>query len=101
METTGGKVDFNKEFKLMRDFGYDRRNNIEIKIENAKYDLMAGLDFITDNNSTWLPEYDIIVEWLTDNKGRGLLAYGNVGRGKTIILGKVIPTIIHYYYHLS
>lgn len=40
----------------------------------------------------WLPEYDEILSWLVDNKGRGLYMTGDCGRGKTnIILGVLLP----------
>ena len=100
MEKKDGKMDFAKEFDMMKDFGYGVQNGIKINIPNSKENLSKGLDCLTRNNTVWLKEYDNIVEWLTDNKGRGLLAYGNVGRGKTLILGRIIPTLIHYYYNL-
>lgn len=39
----------------------------------------------------WLPEYDLIADWLTDNKGKGLLLAGSCGRGKTLIATRVLP----------
>ena len=43
----------------------------------------------------WCQEYDQVVDWLSDNKGRGLLLFGAFGRGKTVIAQKVIPTIFY------
>lgn len=48
----------------------------------------------------WLPEYDSIAEWLSDNKGRGLLCMGNLGRGKTLIATKAIPILFNYFKRL-
>lgn len=39
------------------------------------------------------PEYNEIIDWLSDNKGKGLLMYGNCGRGKTQIARNVIIPI--------
>lgn len=40
----------------------------------------------------WLPEYDKIIEWLVDTKGKGLFMTGDCGRGKTnIIFGVILP----------
>lgn len=40
----------------------------------------------------WLPEYEEVLDWMVDNKGRGLFMCGNCGRGKTtIILGVIRP----------
>lgn len=42
----------------------------------------------------YLPEYDKIVEWMTDTKGKGLLLMGDCGRGKSSILTAVIPVLL-------
>lgn len=41
----------------------------------------------------WLPEYDQIIEWMTDTQGKGLALFGGIGRGKTVINSFIIPTI--------
>lgn len=41
----------------------------------------------------WLPEYDQIIEWLNDNKRKGLALIGSVGMGKTSIMAYVIPVL--------
>ena len=40
-----------------------------------------------------LPTYDLIIDWLCDNKGRGLMLMGKCGLGKSTILNYVIPAI--------
>ena len=40
-----------------------------------------------------LPEYDEIIDWLVDTKGRGLILMGKCGLGKSTILNYVIPAI--------
>lgn len=44
----------------------------------------------------FLPEYAKVVEWMVDNKGKGLLLMGHVGRGKTVISTGVIPSLFFY-----
>jgi|WetSurMetagenome_2_1015567.scaffolds.fasta_scaffold00004_24 DNA replication protein DnaC len=40
----------------------------------------------------WLPEYEQVLDWLEDNKGKGLYLCGDFGRGKSsIILGVIRP----------
>jgi DNA replication protein DnaC len=39
---------------------------------------------------TWLPEYDQVIDWLADNKGKGLFLCGSYGRGKSNIINAVI-----------
>lgn len=48
---------------------------------------------INEGEFKMLPEYKEIIEWLSDNKGKGLLMSGSNGRGKTAILKGVIPLI--------
>ncbi len=44
---------------------------------------------------TWLPEYDKVIEWMAENKGKGLFMFGSCGRGKSkIIKGVLIPAFI-------
>lgn len=43
--------------------------------------------------------YDQIVNWLTDNQGKGLLLIGAPGVGKTDICMKVIPLIFQMVLH--
>lgn len=83
----------------MKGLGFNLKTDfIEIKIANAKEHLLQGLNLFTSNKAVWLPEYDEIVSWLSDNHGRGLLCYGNCGRGKTIICWKIIPILVYVCY---
>ena len=68
----------------------------QFSIPNAKEELQNALKAVGEamgENLKWLPEYDKIAEWMTDNKGKGILMYGVVGRGKSIMLRYVIPMI--------
>ena len=60
------------------------------------HDLMVeGIKFYCGDKATWIPEYDIVENWLKNNKGKGLLLLGNAGRGKTLLAEKIIPMIIN------
>lgn len=65
-----------------------------IRVPNPKKILMEGLYHYLGGVPEWLPEYDHIVDWLSDNKRKGLLAVGDPGRGKTRICMDVIPDIL-------
>lgn len=41
-----------------------------------------------------LPEYAEIIDWMTTTEGRGLLLYGDCGRGKSVILTGVVPVLL-------
>ena len=41
----------------------------------------------------WLPEYDQVVDWMHDTKGKGLALFGSVGRGKTVINTFILPVL--------
>ncbi len=72
-----------------------RKKTPHLKCDNAK-ELFDFFFKQTVPNYEWIPEYDKVVEWLTDNKGRSLLMTGNVGRGKTVIGMDVVPKVFFY-----
>ena len=91
-------VDFEETIENLKETGFSPVPNlVHIAVPEAKKVLWAGLQFFTENKATWLPEYEELTNWLTDNKGRGLLCMGNCGRGKTLISGKIIPILLNHY----
>ena len=70
---------------------------VYISIPQAKEALWSGIRHFTGDAAQWEPEYNEVVDWLTNNNGRGLLCCGNCGRGKTLICGKIIPAIFSHY----
>lgn len=56
--------------------------------------LHDGLKYYLGDNYRWLPAYERIAEWLTDNRGRGLLCIGTPGLGKTLICQRILPVIL-------
>lgn len=48
---------------------------------------------IPEGKFQMLPEYKEVVNWMVDTQGKGLLLGGDNGRGKSAILGGVIPLI--------
>lgn len=72
-------------------------NRIYVKIPEARQCLEGFLRREVGDQFSWLPEYDKVVEWLTNNNGKGLMCIGSNGRGKTLICSKAIPAILHYF----
>ncbi|CRH85434.1 DNA replication protein [Chlamydia trachomatis] len=66
---------------------------IHIAIPDAHKRLEEGLRYYLGDKYQWLDEYDKIADWLTDNKGRGLLIVGTSGVGKSLICQRILPTI--------
>ena len=66
-------------------------------VPDARNVLMRGLRYYLGDKAVWLPEYDMVAEWLSENNGKGLLLYGNCGRGKTLITQKILPEIFRWY----
>ena len=64
-----------------------------IKIENAKELLRQKLAEVLEEEPVWLPDYDAIADWLSDNNEKGLLLVGGPGVGKTLICDEVFDDI--------
>ena len=100
MVNANDKMDFKATVSL-----FAKRNMIlqpermHISVPDAREVLDAGLRHFLGNGYKWLNEYDQVADWLTDNRGLGLLCMGNCGRGKTTICLQVLPCIIHHYFH--
>lgn len=75
--------------------GNHHDSHSHIHIGNAREKMEEGMRYyLKDKPLQWLKGYDRVVEWLTDNKGRGLLVVSPPGRGKSLICQKVLPMLI-------
>jgi DNA replication protein DnaC len=91
-------INFEKTFEKLKDTGFSPvPDPVYISIPEAKKVLWYGLKYFAKDAAQWLPEYNEIAAWLTNNGGKGLLCLGNCGRGKTLICGRVIPAILNHY----
>ena len=92
------QIDFRQTIEKLRDTGFSPvPNTVEISIPDAKKVLWAGIKYFTEDKAQWLPEYEEVSGWLAGNEGRGLLCFGNCGRGKTLICGKILPLLLNHY----
>ena len=79
----------------LQQHGYDsRRDPFHVAIPNARRRMEEGLRYFVKDHAQWIPGYDRVSSWLTDNKGRGLLCVGAPGLGKTLLCTKVLPVIL-------
>lgn len=91
-------INFQQTIDRLKDTGFSPvPNTVNIHIPEAKRILWSGIKYFTQDKGQWLPEYNEVVNWLTGNNGRGLLCFGNCGRGKTLICGKIIPLLLNHY----
>ena len=75
--------------------GISPHSPVHVHIDNARGRLEDGLKYyLKDKPVKWLPGYDHIVRWLTDNNNKGLLCFGYSGVGKSLICQKIIPALI-------
>lgn len=63
-------------------------------IPDARERIEKGLQHFLGDDARWLPAYDRVAEWLSDNKGRGLLCVGSSGLGKTLVCEHILPVIL-------
>lgn len=85
----------------MRDTGYPQEIDRvqQISIPNAEKRLRGGLQYVVNMksgcNAEWNEHnYRPIVDWMTDNKGKGLLMFGGCGLGKSVIGMYILPLLI-------
>lgn len=79
----------------LQQHGYDsRKDPFHVAIPNARRRMEDGLRYFLGDKAKWVQGYDRVAEWLTDNKGRGLLCFGTTGMGKTLLCTRILPVIL-------
>lgn len=92
------KIDFKTQIESLLDTGYKPvPKGVQISINDARSNLYSGLKYFCGENTKWMQDYERIAEWLTDNKGRGLLMIGKCGLGKTLIGMRILPLLLDFY----
>lgn len=92
------KIDFHKEIENLRQTGFNPvPDKVFFSISSARQHLEQGLAHFVGEEYQWLPEYEKVAKWLENNNGRGLLCFGNCGRGKSVMCGKIIPILLNHY----
>lgn len=92
------QIDFRKTIESLKGSGFCLvPDTVRVSIQNSKELLSRGVKYFAGDSAQWLPEYDEVARWLTNNEGRGLFCYGNCGRGKTMICCKIIPLLLNHY----
>jgi len=92
--------EFTRTVEQMKRYGFQLPKKVFIRVPEARQLLANTMFHFLGDSFEWLPEYEKVAEWLTDNKGSGLFLYGQNGRGKTIIAQRVLPAIFLKYFNL-
>ena len=80
---------------LQQHSAYDsRRDPFHIRIPDARRRLKDCSHDLLGDRAQWLTAYDRVADWLTDNRGRGLLCVGAPSTGKSFFCQKILPAIL-------
>lgn len=86
---------FSQGVTSLHDHGFNPYpQRLHIQVQQAREQLAAGLRYYLGGEAKWLPCYEEVAAWLSDNKGRGLLCVGDNGLGKTLICQNIIPVLL-------
>jgi DNA replication protein DnaC len=92
--------EFTQTVEQMKRLGFEVPKKTMIRVPDAHQLLANAMFHFLGGGFQWLPEYDQVADWLTDNKGTGLFMYGQNGRGKTVLAQRVLPAIFLQYFNL-
>lgn len=76
-----------------RSGGFKGDAKVRWTLQDADVLLMRGLAYAIGPTAQWLPEYDAVADWLSDNQGKGLMCIGDCGRGKTVITRDILSVL--------
>ncbi len=80
---------------LQQHSAYDSRHDpYHIRITDARKRMEECMHDMLGDRAQWLSAYDRIANWLTDNKGRGLLCVGAPSTGKSFFCQKMLPALL-------
>ena len=91
------QTDFRQSIMKLREMGFNPvPSTVSVSVPDARKVLWSGIRYFAGEKAEWLPEYEKVAEWMSDNGGRGLLCSGNCGPRKPIICGKELPLVINH-----
>lgn len=87
---------FDETLALLSETGMPHDATVSFKTPNAETRFRNGLEYFCGKDAVWREEYQPVIDWLADNKGKGLVISGNCGTGKTLICSRIIPVLLYY-----
>lgn len=101
MTTTKSTQTFDDIFKEMKVHGMKLPSEkVYLNVPDSRSLLFSAIRYFVSlekKSAVWLPEYEKVANWLSDNGGRGLFLYGTCGRGKSILCRYALPAILLKY----
>ena len=94
-------IDFADVHDQMKAHGMNLpKSKVNISIPGAKVILENCFKYFLGLENTgfiWQSEYEKVANWLENNNGKGLMLYGDCGRGKSVLCRYVLPAILLKY----
>ena len=78
-------------------------NPLHFRIDTCdpRRELWAAIRMNVKNEPKWLPDYDEVARWLSDNNSRGLICIGTCGLGKSVICCQALPYLFKRHFNLD
>lgn len=86
---------FRGTLEKLSETGIPHDITVRFSVPNAEERLRNGLEYYCREKTVWNEDYQQIVDWLSSNKGKGLVNCGGYGTGKTLICCKIIPVLLY------
>lgn len=68
---------------------------------DPRTELAAAIRMNVKNEPKWLPAYEEVARWLSDNNSRGLICIGTCGLGKSVICCQALPYLFKRHFDLD
>ena len=92
------QINFDEAVERLKDTTYKPvPDKVRICVTDAVNHLKGGLKYFCGDSAKWNNDYNNIADWLTDNKGKGLMLVGDCGVGKSLIGMRIIPLLLNHY----
>ena len=68
---------------------------------DPRRELWAAICQYVNKEPKWLPAYEEVARWLSDNQSRGLICVGTCGLGKSVICAQALPYLFRRHFDIA
>lgn len=68
---------------------------------DTRRELWGAIRKYVSKDPKWLPAYEQVAMWLSDNQGRGLICVGTCGLGKSVICVQALPFLFKRHFDID